>query len=248
MRAAFPDHFSSVADAYRAFRPTYPDELFAFLAGCAPDRGLAWDCAAGSGQATAGLRPHFARVVATDASPSQLRNLMLPGIDRVACTAEAVALAGACADVIVVAQALHWMRIEELWTEVRRVARPGAVFAAWTYSLPDISAQVDPLLRRYHDQTLGNYWPHERRFVDDLYATLPLPFEAVAAPPFVMRQAMSLEHFIGYLGTWSARRRHLAATGIDPLLEFAAQLTEAWGRAGERELVWPVGLRVGRVA
>lgn len=248
MSASFPDHFSAVADAYRAFRPSYPEELFEFLSATVAAHDVAWDCAAGSGQATAGLQGHFERVVATDASPSQLRNLRTAGVVRVACTGEAVALRAACVDLVVVAQALHWMRVEPLWQEVRRVARPGAVFAAWTYSLCDISPHVDPLLRRYYAETLGPYWPPERRHVDDLYANLPMPFEPIAAPRFAMRRRMSLESFAGYLGTWSARRRYRAATGVDPLPEFVARLTEAWGDDGEREVVWPMGLRVGRVA
>jgi hypothetical protein len=41
----FPDHFSVHADRYEAFRPTYPDALFAYLASLVPAHDLAWDCA-----------------------------------------------------------------------------------------------------------------------------------------------------------------------------------------------------------
>ena len=37
------------------FHPTYPEALFAWLATIAPARELAWDCAAGNGQATLDL-------------------------------------------------------------------------------------------------------------------------------------------------------------------------------------------------
>ena len=53
----FPDHFSDHADRYEAFRPTYPDALFAYLATLAPSHDLAWDCATGNGQAALGLTP-----------------------------------------------------------------------------------------------------------------------------------------------------------------------------------------------
>src|SRR5204863_7244503 len=69
---AFKDHFSGHATDYRAFRPAYPPELFAFLASSAPARDLAWDCGTGNGQAAVGLAGHFARVLATDASAEQI--------------------------------------------------------------------------------------------------------------------------------------------------------------------------------
>src|SRR5207244_11963084 len=64
---SFQDYFSDGARAYAAFRPRYPDALFAFLAGAVPRHDLAWDCATGSGQAAIGLARHFARVLASDA-------------------------------------------------------------------------------------------------------------------------------------------------------------------------------------
>jgi hypothetical protein len=69
---AFPDHFSGHADRYRAYRPTYPDALFAYLASLAPAHDLARDCATGNGQAARWLTPHFDAVVATDASQEQI--------------------------------------------------------------------------------------------------------------------------------------------------------------------------------
>ena len=66
------DHFSGVAGAYALRRPHYPEELFAFLAAEARRHELAWDCAAGSGQASVPLTRYFRRVVATDASAAML--------------------------------------------------------------------------------------------------------------------------------------------------------------------------------
>jgi hypothetical protein len=64
--------FGDNADDYRAFRPHYPDALFAWLASVAKQDRLAWDCGAGSGQAALGLSRHFTRVLATDPDPRQL--------------------------------------------------------------------------------------------------------------------------------------------------------------------------------
>ena len=68
----FPDYFSDHAHRYEAYRPTYPDSLFAYLASLVPAHDLAWDCATGNGQAALGLTPHFRTIIATDASPGQI--------------------------------------------------------------------------------------------------------------------------------------------------------------------------------
>src|SRR5438034_4049730 len=68
----FQDHFSDVAAAYAAHRPTYPAALVDLLAESAPRRDLAWDAGCGSGQLSVLLAERFARVIATDASPEQI--------------------------------------------------------------------------------------------------------------------------------------------------------------------------------
>jgi ubiquinone/menaquinone biosynthesis C-methylase UbiE len=104
----FSDHFSTQADAYAQFRPSYPDALGAFLASVAPGRGLAWDCATGSGQAATMLAAHFETVVATDASAEQIANAE-PN-ERVSYDVAPAHLSGlpdhSC-DLVTVAQAAH---------------------------------------------------------------------------------------------------------------------------------------------
>jgi SAM-dependent methyltransferase len=69
---SFKDHFSSIADAYAAARPGYPDALFDVLAAHVPADATVWEPGCGSGQATRGLAARFARVHATDPSAQQL--------------------------------------------------------------------------------------------------------------------------------------------------------------------------------
>ena len=69
---SFKDHFSGHSSSYAEYRPTYPDALFSFLADCCGGHDLAWDCAAGNGQAARALTPHFERVIASDASGAQI--------------------------------------------------------------------------------------------------------------------------------------------------------------------------------
>jgi hypothetical protein len=59
----------------------------------------------------------------------------------------------------------------------------------------------------------------------------------------------TLDQLLGYFGTWSATNRYIKATGRDPIPLLAANLEQVWGNADSaRPVVWPLTLRVGRVA
>ena len=122
MSRSFADHFSRVAPGYASYRPRYPEALFAYLAALPARRELAWDCAAGSGQATVGLLPYFLRIVATDASAVLLASAPAdPRIDYRVAPAEASGLESSSADLITVAQAAHWFDLLAFYREVERV-------------------------------------------------------------------------------------------------------------------------------
>jgi SAM-dependent methyltransferase len=247
----FADHFSAVAKEYALFRPRYPEALFDYLATLVPADAWVWDCAAGSGQATEGLARRFARVVATDASAEQLAHApRLPNVEYRAALAEDSGLPSAAFSLVTVAQALHWFDLPRFYAEARRVSRPGGVLAVWCYATCELEGSVaNALLARYYSETLGPYWPPERRHVEAGYRTLPFPFEEFPAPAFHMEAEWTLPQLLGYLATWSARRRFLAETGLDPLVPFAQELARHWGDPERpRRVRWPVLLRVGRVS
>ena len=246
-RRGFQDHFSGHAAEYARHRPVYPRALFEALAGLAPGRERAWDCATGNGQAAVALAEHFAEVVATDASAEQLARA--PEHPRVTYRhepAEAVSLEPASCDLVTVAQALHWLRWDAFYAEVRRTARPGAVLAAWMYPLMRVDDRVDEILRAFHDDTVGEYWAPERVHIDAGYADVPFPFRELAPPAIEMRHDWTAEQALGYLDTWSAVRRFRKARGSDPLAAIASDLAVAWG-AEPRLVRWPLVVRVGLV-
>lgn len=250
----FQDHFSGEPDAYRAYRPTYPDALFRYLAEIAARPATVWECGAGSGQATAGLVRTFPRVIATDPSHAQLRAARgsgtagVPGAERVVCTAEDAPLPAASVDLVAAAQAFHWFDPARFFGEVRRVSRPGGVLAVWTYATPDIGRGLGEAIRRFSEDTVGRFWPPDRRHVDAGYATIDVPFEELAAPALEMTATWDVPTLLGYVGTWSAVQRARAATGTDPLPRLARVLDEAWP-SGENVLVrWPLVVRAFRLS
>lgn len=242
------DHFSRQADTYRRYRPLYPAPFLEWVAALAARRELAWDAGTGNGQAAVGLAPHFLRVFASDLSLRQLSAAdIASGVTYGLATAESSPLADASVDLVTVAQALHWFDFDRFWAEVRRVLRPGGGVAAWCYERAEISAAIDPVFLRFHDETMAPYWPARRAHVISGYRNIPFPFSPVATPPFALSAQWDLEHLLGYVGSWSAVDRCRQTTGSDPLPGFAQELAAVWGhRKQVREIRWPLIALAGR--
>lgn len=245
--STFKDLFSAQAGAYARHRLNYPPALFEFIASLAPGHDAAWDCATGNGQAAHGLRAHFARVFATDASSEQIAHA-LPGdgIDYRVATAESSGLGDASVDAVTVATAFHWFDQQAFAREVRRVARPGAVVAVWTYGWSETSAEVDAVLRGAIGPELEPFWADEVRLAWRGYADAHFPFEPVATPEFEVRRSFTADDFVAYARTWSAVQSCRAATQTDPFETHGDALRAAWGDTS-REVIWPLSVRVGRV-
>jgi len=242
----FKDHFSKQAADYATFRPRYPKELFRWLRSIAPARELAWDCATGSGQAAVELAQIFEGVIATDASEEQIANAERhPRVEYRVATAEQSGLQARSVDLVTVAQALHWFDREKFETETRRVLKPGGSVAAWAYKLATVSPAIDAIVNRYYSEVLGPYWPAERVLVEK-FEELPFGFEQISAPSFGMTAEWSVAHLLGYLRTWSATQRFMAAENRDPLEDVEEELRRTWGEESRR-VVWPLTVKAGRV-
>lgn len=246
----FPDHFSVTADAYARFRPQYPRELLARLAALAPGLGCCWDVATGSGQAARALAEHFERVIATDASEQQIANAVAhPRVEYRVEGAEHSSLPPASVDLVTVASALHWFALPAFYAEVRRVARPGAVLAAWSYSARfDLDPALDPIIMHHTETVLGPYWTDAFRLVNSGYQDIDFPFVELDLPPATITLEWTLDQVVGAIGTWSASNIFRATTGEDPSAPLRARLAAAWGPAATRTVRIPLFFRVGRVS
>lgn len=245
----FKDLFSGHSEVYQAARPTYPPALFDWLAAQALARDLAWDVGCGNGQASAALATRFARVHASDPSAQQIGKAEArPNIDYRVEPAERCSLADASADLVTVAQAMHWFDLPRFHAEVRRVLKPRGVFAAWTYADCRVDAAVDAVKQRLYADLTGPYWQPERVHVENGYRDLPFPFEPIAAPAFAMAMRWNAAQFLAYLRSWSGTRGYLEAHGVDPVALIEPDLIAAWGDAGQvREVRWDFHLRAGHI-
>jgi SAM-dependent methyltransferase len=129
--------FGAVAADYAAWRPSYPVDVVAFLAGGAaghdrPRRVL--DLGAGTGLLTEALVAAGHDVVAADVSADMLAELTarLPEVPTLVASAESLPLPDGDRDLIVAAQAAHWFEPAAASKEFLRVLAPGgAVGFVW---------------------------------------------------------------------------------------------------------------------
>lgn len=247
----FKDHFSGHAADYSRYRPNYPASLFKALAAIAPDLESVWDCATGNGQAAPGLAEHFARVEATDASEKQIAAAVPhPKVHYSVARAEASGLSDHSVSMVTVAQALHWFDLPRFYAEVRRVAKPQAMLACWSYMHCRVSPGVDAAMARLYEGILGDaYWPPERKHVENGYRDLPFPFTEMELPAFQLQMDWTLESYVGYLRSWSATQAYIKKNGADPIQKVGDELLHAWGDPGVvRPVTWALTIKAGWIS
>ena len=245
----FKDHFSEVAQDYARARPTYPPELFKFLAEVAPARSRAWDCATGSGQAAIGLSKWFDDVQATDASCDQIAQTpQRPNITYSLQPAEKTEFADKSFDLVNVATALHWFDLDRFYAEVHRVLRPAGLFAAYGYLLFKISPRLDPIISDQIFEPLEPFWPLENKLVREGYKSLAFPFEEIGMPRLKMWLDWNFNDLKAYLGTWSSMRNYVGRFGPKPIRKALAEIAKVWGDpAIKRRVTMDLVGRIGRL-
>lgn len=124
--------FGSVASSYDRGRPTYPREAATWLTGAEPLTVL--EVGAGTGKLTARLVELGHDVHATDPDPALLEVLAgsLPGVRCTEAAAEELPVPDRSVDVVVCAQAFHWLDHERALAEIARVLKPdGRLALVW---------------------------------------------------------------------------------------------------------------------
>lgn len=246
---AFRDLFSGHAELYASARPTYPAELFGFIASIAPARDRAWDCATGNGQAALGLAAHFHEVQATDASSRQIEHACAhPRVVYSVQPAETTDFAPSSFDAVAVAQALHWFDHAPFFREVHRVLKAGGVFVAWTYNRFSVDPEFDEALERLVLEPIRPFWAARNALSWNGYRDVPFPFAAIEPPALEIRVDWTLLQLVAFLNTWSAVRRCVETEGPAFLDRAEIELRPLWGDPDRvRRVTMPLHIRAGRL-
>ena len=187
-------------------------------------------------------------MVGTDSSLRQLSQAgAISGVDLVCAAAEVVPLRDHCVDLIIVSAALHWFDRPRFYAEARRVGRPGAILAVWSYYRSRIEPAIDAVLERY-EEIVNPLWPPGFELNRSGYRDLDLPFEPLPWPRPEAQASMRLADLHQYVRTWSASQAWQRAHGTDPIDEIRADLERAWGDPEmERTVHWPLHGAIARI-
>ncbi|PYL01954.1 MAG: SAM-dependent methyltransferase, partial [Verrucomicrobia bacterium] len=195
------------------------------------------------------LAEHFAKVIATDASAQQIESAQRhPGISYRVAPSEASGIDPGSVDLILVAQALHWFDMDRFFTEAKRVSKESGILAVSTYTHVSVNPEIDEILSKFYRETTASYWPPERDLVETNFENIRFPFPELPSQRFEIRQRWNLGQLTGYLRTWSATKKFIAARGFDPVDSLTQELGSVWrDREHARQVTWPLKLRTFRV-
>lgn len=230
--------FEDKADLYASARPMYPKELFDFIGSLLVSKDEAWDCAAGNGQASAGLAKIFAKVEATDISKEQISNsFLIENVNYSVQPGESTTFNDNQFDLVNVAQALHWFDYSEFWDEVSRVLKPNGMFVAYSYVWPNVSDTIDRILEEKIKTIIEPYWASNNKLAWNGYKEVDFPFPLMDVPKIDIKNSWNLDQFLNYIHTWSATRRCMDNIGTDFFESAREEMLRSWGDATQTKLV-----------
>ena len=156
-------------------------------------------------------------------------------------------LANASVNLITASQALHWFNFNHFYTEVKRVAASDAIMVVRTFSLLKIDSFINALLHHYHFKIMANFWDAERKFVDDVYTTIPFPSKEIEYPLFEIKTTWTLTELKGYLNRWNALQKFIAANGCSTVQALVEQVNKYWPPGQIKQIVFPFRLKMSKV-
>jgi SAM-dependent methyltransferase len=205
-RAERASSFGSIAEDYDRLRPGPPQQAVSWL--LPPNCAVAVDLAAGTGlvsRVLTGMRSPGTggRVVAVEPDPRMAAVLRArsPGVTVLRGVGEAIPLADASVDAVLISSAWHWLDPERAVPELGRVLREGGRLGVLRTGLDQETGWMRRLRR---PERSGR--DEQLRDAHGQYQTLPRTghFGDTADEVFAFTRTMSVTEFIGLLATYSA--------------------------------------------
>ncbi|XP_070561244.1 putative methyltransferase DDB_G0268948 [Ptychodera flava] len=257
---------AAISEAYQKFRPTYPIEVVDRIVKYLQEKHkspltLAIDVGCGSGQSTRNLSPHFEKVIGCDVSETQINKATetekLANIEYRIGNDETLPAEDRSVDLVTAAQAAHWFNLKTFYSEVDRILKPGGCLALYGYGNADFhqnsnAAELQKVCNEFY--SLKGYWEGRRKYVDDLYADIHLPYsDAIRDHSMAIEMEYTVSGFVGFLSSWSAfheyKRLHPEEDTLQTVLE---KFTRAFGKDAKSadlttmNVSYPIFLLLGR--
>ena len=240
------DNFSDNPENYARFRPGYPKEVYSYICSHLNHFNRAWDVGTGNGQVAQELVKFFGSVDATDISEEQLKySFKHPRIKYFVQAAESTNFESGSFDLIICAQAVHWFQFEDFYEQVKRCLKSDGLLVILGYALVRSTNEVNEVIDHFYTEIIGEFWDKERKYLDDHYASIPFPFYELSNPEFEQHYIWSLEHFLGYLRTWSAVKHYKENKQEDPVNLIEEDLRKAFG--AKNQIRFPILFRAGKL-
>ena len=181
----FQSRFGAAAEAYDSYRPEYPAEVFEFLLTYVSldHRHFALDLGAGTGRATRSLASQFEKVIAVEPDSKMADKIrgFGPGVVVQITTAEDSAQQPDSVDLIVIANALHWMDAPLVMKNVTRWLHVGGIFALIDPPFPRTPEPIREIVRQelhehwksFRDPRLGKAGNRKERIWQSLILSTP---------------------------------------------------------------------------
>jgi len=224
--------FTEAALAYSQGRPEYPPAVLQWIREkllLGPGK-RAVDLGAGTGKFTRMLVQSGAQVTAiepVDAMRAELRRL-LPDVETISGTAQAMPLESGSVDSVVCAQAFHWFATRDALEEIHRVLTPGGTFGL-IWNVRDESVgwvrEISGIVKPHQGTTPSLHTGLWRQvfsgeFFSDLEETV-VPYEHVGPPQSVIiDRCMS----VSYIGALPATEKAQVRAQLQSLIDTAPEL------------------------
>ncbi|XP_071449872.1 putative methyltransferase DDB_G0268948 isoform X2 [Hetaerina americana] len=244
-------YFDTVSHAaiYSKFRPKTPDALVQRIVAYVSEKipgplEVAVDVGCGSGQSTEALAPYFSKVLGVDASETAIneanKKVKISNVTYGTSAAEKLNFQDNSVTLVTAGQACHWFNLPAFYEEVKRILIPGGTLALYGYQLPrpmyrgPTAKDLSPIIDKFYVGEFVDFWPPERKFVDEEYSSIKIPLEDTKRDDSVyLEQKGTLADLIGYVSSWSAFQYYLRENGEEKaariLKEFENELLATTG-------------------